>query len=164
MVGGLERVAAKYGERVLKTPGNTISFGMTLGGGGRREEEEEEEEGESRGAISPPAQKKGEEEEEEEGEARSFSYLGSMLFTRGVSGTRVVVPSSSSSSRREKKVAGVGFVGWGSHCDSYPPGPYLTAACAVGGRKEEVEEFVRRLDKALGEWRRKGGGGGVVVE
>ena len=134
---GLRTIAEKHGGRLLSTHGNTISFAITLGGLLVREGEE------------------GREEEEEE-----LSFLGAMLFTRGVSGTRVVIPARSSSlpssSSKMKKVAGLLFAGYGSHSDErYPPGAYLTAACALGVRKEEVEEFLKRLDRAMGDFRKK---------
>lgn len=151
---GLRAIAEKHGGRLLSTPGNTISFAVTLngllcareGGEGRGDEEEDV-------------------KEDEEGE---LSFLGAMLFTRGVSGTRVVIPApassflppsrSSSSSpvplstprRKMKVVAGLSFAGYGSHSNArYPPGPYLTAACSLGMRKEEVEEFLKKLDRAM---------------
>lgn len=57
------------------------------------------------------------------------TMFGSMLFRRGVSGTRVV------STRATKKIAGITFQGYGAHCDAYPV-PYFNAACAVGLTKE----------------------------
>lgn len=52
-------------------------------------------------------------------------WAGSMLFSRNVSGTRVLVPTV------RKTISGVEFEGYGTHIDSYP-GVYLTAAAAVG--------------------------------
>lgn len=87
-----------------------------------------------------------------------------MLFTRCVSGTRVVVPSSSSSAdgRKDPTAKTIGpltFRGYGSHADAYPPGPYLTAACAIGVSKDEVDAFLARLDKTLGDFARRRGKG-----
>ena len=76
------------------------------------------------------------------------SALGAMLFNRCVSGTRVV-PNGA-----QKKVCGILFRGFGSSVDDYPHS-YLTAACALGLREEEVDLFVRRLDKTLAEFRKK---------
>lgn len=92
---------------------------------------------------------------------RDISFLGSMLFTRCVSGTRVVVPSTftadagSAKDPTAKSIGPLTFPGYGSHADAYGPGPYLTAACAIGVTKEEVDEFLRRLDKALGDFSRR---------
>ncbi|KAL1416624.1 hypothetical protein MTO96_027835 [Rhipicephalus appendiculatus] len=47
-----------------------------------------------------------------------------------------------------KKVGDWTFRNWGSHSDSYPSS-YLTAASALGLQKEEVDVFVRKLDKVL---------------
>eukprot|EP00562_Extubocellulus_spinifer_P000711 CAMPEP_0178477568 /NCGR_PEP_ID=MMETSP0696-20121128/4198_1 /TAXON_ID=265572 /ORGANISM="Extubocellulus spinifer, Strain CCMP396" /LENGTH=579 /DNA_ID=CAMNT_0020104883 /DNA_START=150 /DNA_END=1889 /DNA_ORIENTATION=+ len=104
-----EAVAAKYGERPLVCPRNTISFGITLdtlGGGSET------------------------------------SYFGSMLFTRCVSGTRVVPTGQT------KMMGGKEFLGFGSSTEGYPHS-YLTAACAIGLGEDEMEEFFRRLDKAF---------------
>ena len=100
----LVEVAAKHGERVLDTPNNSISFGLTLdslqtpeapsGGGGG-----------GSGGIG--------------GGGFDETYLGSMLFTRCVSGTRVV-------RRGEvKTICGIKFTGFGSSFDDYPHS-YLT--------------------------------------
>ncbi|XP_059471686.1 O-phosphoseryl-tRNA(Sec) selenium transferase [Neocloeon triangulifer] len=77
------------------------------------------------------------------GDPKSISMLGSMLFLRCVSGSRVITGVE------VKDVSGHKFEGWGSHHSSYPV-PYLTAAAAIGMRRQDVELFVHRLDKALG--------------
>lgn len=74
---------------------------------------------------------------------------GSMLFTRLVSGCRVLVPNG-----EVKEVAGLSFQDYGTSCDGYP-NAYLTAACAIGMRKEEVDEFAARLRKVLKEAAKK---------
>lgn len=80
-----------------------------------------------------------------------------MLFTRCVSGTRVVPRG------QLKSVGGVGFTGYGASVTDYPH-DYLTAACAIGLSVAELDEFVVRLDKTLrkakGEGERKGKGDG----
>lgn len=72
----------------------------------------------------------------------SPAFLGSMLFTRCVSGTRVVPRG------QLKSVGGVDFAGYGASVAGYPH-DYLTAACALGLSPGELEEFSHRLDKAL---------------
>ncbi len=76
--------------------------------------------------------------------------MGSMLFKRCVSGTRVVtghgLPVSTIGPHR--------FVGFGSHADDYPHS-YLTAAAAVGVSKADVDLFAKRLDGALTEYYQK---------
>ncbi|KAG1669564.1 hypothetical protein FOA52_006337 [Chlamydomonas sp. UWO 241] len=76
------------------------------------------------------------------------TFLGSMLFARCVSGTRVVPRG------KAQEIAGHTFVGYGSHTDAYPH-VYLTAAAAIGTTKGEVDEFVARLTKAYREFQAK---------
>lgn len=73
---------------------------------------------------------------------KSVTMLGSMLFLRCVSGTRVV------STVDYKEVAGYKFEGWGAHTSKYPV-PYLTAAAAIGMQKSDVDQFISRLDKVI---------------
>jgi O-phospho-L-seryl-tRNASec:L-selenocysteinyl-tRNA synthase len=68
--------------------------------------------------------------------------IGSMLFTRFVSGTRVVAPGKDSS------VSGRKFTNFGAHSDVYPSA-YLTAAAAVGMTTKDVDSFITRLEKVL---------------
>jgi len=68
--------------------------------------------------------------------------MGSMLFIRGVSGTRVVT------GKDEKSIENQNFTGWGSHSCS-TDSTYLTAAAGVGMEEEEVKLFIKRLDKVL---------------
>lgn len=50
--------------------------------------------------------------------------------------------------KERKSVAGITFDGYGAHIDGYPT-PYLTAACAIGLSKAEVDLFLSRLDKTM---------------
>ena len=88
--------------------------------------------------------------------------LGSMLFLRCVSGSRVItgVDVKDVHGHKFEGMIWLDFsdvsikhdfccAGWGSHHSSYPV-PYLTAAAAIGMRRQDVELFVHRLDKALG--------------
>lgn len=77
-----------------------------------------------------------------------WTEFGSMLFIKHVSGTRVVVPQT------EKVIGAHTFSHWGSHYDGYPC-PYFTAAAAIGMRREEVDLFVKRLDKVFAKFKRK---------
>ena len=47
-----------------------------------------------------------------------------------------------------KEVSGHTFHGFGSHSKEYPCS-YLTAAAAIGMQKEDVDLFIKRLDKVL---------------
>mmetsp|Transcript_827 Transcript_827/g.1827 ORF Transcript_827/g.1827 Transcript_827/m.1827 type:complete len:556 (+) Transcript_827:146-1813(+) len=121
----LERIAEKFGERTLKCPRNTISFGMTLDKLVCVESEQNSDAG-----VALKEQNK------------QITKFGSMLFTRCVSGTRVVAKNET------KTISGHTFVGFGSSHDSYSHA-YMTAACAVGLGEAEMNEFFARLDKSL---------------
>ena len=79
---------------------------------------------------------------------RKPSALGAALFTRLCSGARVVAAASA-----PKKVGGLEFANYGAHHDSYPTA-YITAAAAMGIRQADVDLFLKRFDKALGEWKK----------
>ncbi len=83
-----------------------------------------------------------------DGERKGTSMLGSMLFSRFVSGTRVVTTTGS------KSVAGMSFPGYGAHADAYTV-PYITAAAAMGMQKSEVDTFVQRLQSVIDEFRKQ---------
>mmetsp|Transcript_1541 Transcript_1541/g.2208 ORF Transcript_1541/g.2208 Transcript_1541/m.2208 type:complete len:125 (-) Transcript_1541:329-703(-) len=73
-----------------------------------------------------------------------------------ISGTRVVVVHGGKS----LQVAGVTFGSYGSHVsdvatEKYPCRAYLTAAAALGGSREEVDEFCKRLRASFKEFRDK---------
>ncbi|XP_060102200.1 O-phosphoseryl-tRNA(Sec) selenium transferase [Heteronotia binoei] len=72
----------------------------------------------------------------------AITQLGSMLFTRQVSGARVVPLGSL------QTVSGYTFKGFMSHTNSYRCA-YLNAAAAVGMSKQDVDVFLKRLDKCL---------------
>ncbi|KAJ8262066.1 hypothetical protein GJAV_G00161780 [Gymnothorax javanicus] len=72
----------------------------------------------------------------------AVTQLGSMLFTRQVSGARVVPLGN------EQVVSGYVFKGFMSHSEAYPC-PYLNAASAVGITRDDVTLCMKRLDKCL---------------
>ncbi|BFZ10051.1 hypothetical protein BsWGS_13090 [Bradybaena similaris] len=72
--------------------------------------------------------------------------IGSMLFTRFVSGTRVVAPGE------DAQVSGFSFKNFGAHSDNYPTA-YLTAAASVGMTKSDVDIFIQRLEKVLSKFK-----------
>lgn len=78
---------------------------------------------------------------------KPVTFLGSMLFRRAVSGTRVVARG------KEQTVAGHCFKGYGAHCDAYPC-DYLTFAAALGTTERDVDEFIRRLGVCIKEYQR----------
>jgi len=110
----MSKIAEKYGERVLETKNNPVSIAMTLTSVG----------------------------ETDDAKGKTISEIGSMLFTRGVSGTRVVT------GRDTKVIEGYTFKAWGSHWDKTDT-PYLTAAAAIGMTPEDITTFIRRLDKVM---------------
>lgn len=73
---------------------------------------------------------------------KAVTQLGSMLFTRQVSGARVVPLG------KEQTIAGHTFRGFMSHSEVYPC-PYLNAASAVGITRDDVTLCIKRLDKCL---------------
>jgi len=123
LVDGMQRVASSHGERVLISTRNSISIAATLDG------------------LSADAGGGG-------GGDSGPSFLGSMLFQRCVSGTRVVTTGE------PKTVAGIPFRGWGSSASEYPYS-YFTAACAVGLTEKEVNLYLTRLDAAFKEFKKK---------
>ena len=110
----LIRIAKKHGERLLDCRLNSISFGITLGA--LTSEDESNRRTESK--RDKPAN-------------LEVSSFGAMLYSRCVSGTRVVP-------RMERKtICGINFEGFGSSTDDYPF-PYMTAACAIGLSENEL--------------------------
>ncbi|XP_061392814.1 O-phosphoseryl-tRNA(Sec) selenium transferase [Musca vetustissima] len=68
--------------------------------------------------------------------------LGSMLYTRGISGTRVVASGS------VKSIDGYEFKNWGTHEDSACL-PYLTAAASIGITRKDIDVFIKKLSELL---------------
>ncbi|KAJ7336496.1 hypothetical protein OS493_011699 [Desmophyllum pertusum] len=118
---GLSKVAEAHGERLLGTKGNPISLAISL-------------ERVTQGLELNTA---------------GVTQLGSMLFTRCVSGARVVPPGST------KEINGHLFTGWGAHAQNYRCA-YLTAAAAIGMTKADVDTFLKRLDKCLSKFTSRG--------
>jgi O-phospho-L-seryl-tRNASec:L-selenocysteinyl-tRNA synthase len=67
-----------------------------------------------------------------------------LLAGRNVSGTRVHLNG------KQQTIAGISFQDYGCHTAGYPH-PYMNAAAALGGSKQEVDVFVGRLAKAYRE-------------
>jgi len=178
----LERAAAEVGERVLVTPGNSISLAVTLdglfgagGGGGGDGDGAAVGDGDGdggaaagdgvaaagdEGAARSTSPATPTEDRQQQEEARGpqqpkpqqpldVTYFGAMLWSRGISGTRVVAPG------KPQTVGGLRFDDYGSHCDGGYPHVYLTAAAAVGTTEGEVDEFCARLVKAYREFKKK---------
>ncbi|XP_066926696.1 O-phosphoseryl-tRNA(Sec) selenium transferase-like [Clytia hemisphaerica] len=75
-----------------------------------------------------------------DGQKKSITEFGSHLFKRSVSGTRVVTPND------EKTIGRYQFIGWGAHYSNYPCS-YLTAAAAIGATRQDIDLFLKRLEK-----------------
>lgn len=138
-------LATKHGESLLPSPGNGISTAMSLANLDKHKSDlidrtdaiaENGNDVESAVTELNPgtAQVKA---------GMSPTFLGAMLFQRGVSGCRVVPKSKDSA-----VIEGHSFIGWGSHNNSSPCS-YLTAAVAVGTTLEDVNIFLARLDKVM---------------
>lgn len=126
----LKMIAEKHGETLMQCPSNDISFGITLNCIVRKQKDDETEEDYMKATSS------------------ETSRLGAMLFSRCVSGTRVVPRGVS------KTLGGLELQGFGSSFHQYPHS-YMTAACAIGLEDSEIDEFLKRLDKTLNEFRKK---------
>jgi O-phospho-L-seryl-tRNASec:L-selenocysteinyl-tRNA synthase len=67
-----------------------------------------------------------------------------LLLCRNVSGTRVLTNG------KQQTIAGITFQDYGTHTTG-PPHPYMNAAAAIGGSKQEVDVFLGRLVKTYRE-------------
>jgi O-phospho-L-seryl-tRNASec:L-selenocysteinyl-tRNA synthase len=77
--------------------------------------------------------------------------IGGALFSHGVTGMRVVTPSTAT-----KTIGPVTFRGWGSHRDPTPTSVrYATVAVAVGMTRSEIDTFAQKFDKVLKKFARK---------
>ncbi|KAF8065449.1 hypothetical protein HT031_003050 [Scenedesmus sp. PABB004] len=140
----LSDAAAALGERLLETPGNPISLGLTLDGLARAADGANAAAAAARGGAGA------------DGKARQradVAFLGAMLWARNVSGTRVLTRG------KAVTVGGVAFADYGTHTAGYPHA-YLTAAAALGGSEAEVDAFVARLARCYAELRAKWAGPG----
>eukprot|EP00971_Amphidinium_carterae_P172375 3417032-Amphidinium_carterae.1 len=96
------------------------------------------------------------------GDPARLTFLGSALFTRRVSGPRVVLGASLDdgeedvtapsevTGRYRKSVDGTAFDNYGAHSSDYDC-CYVTTACAMGATQEELSAFLGRFDQALHE-------------
>ena len=80
------------------------------------------------------------------------TYFGSYLFSRRVSGVRVI-NSSNGKLQAIGPTPDLAFVNYGSHADEYPVLPFFTAASAIGQTHSEIDLFITRLDDAFTHFR-----------
>ncbi|KAI9895763.1 hypothetical protein PsorP6_018944 [Peronosclerospora sorghi] len=123
MRGKLEELAAEFGECVVQVSSNEISFALTL-------------------ATFCS------EVTNQQDKSRCLTSLGAMLFSRGVSGARVV------SCLDRKIIDGHVFNSFGAHHDNFPVA-YVTFACALGMKPNEVDSLIAKLRKTILEWQVK---------
>mmetsp|Transcript_107314 Transcript_107314/g.308790 ORF Transcript_107314/g.308790 Transcript_107314/m.308790 type:complete len:523 (-) Transcript_107314:176-1744(-) len=145
----ISATAAKLGFRLLKVPSNRISFAVDISSLASLVE--------GNGAV----------------DVDHLTFLGSALFTRRVSGPRVVLcarpspaapddpageggPPIEVRGQYKKTIDGVSFCSYGAHADTYHC-CYLTAAVAVGASREELEAFLVRLEAAVQDYRKGAG-------
>jgi len=145
----LTAVCQQLGLRVLKVPANRISFCIDITSLGR----------------SP--------QPGEEDDIDHLTFLGSALFTRRVSGPRVVLCTPPSAAALQEKpddqtesvkvkgkyrkvIDGTPFECYGAHTNAYPC-CYLTAACAIGAEKKEMDCFLERFEAAVQDYRNGAG-------
>ncbi|KAM7360120.1 sec synthetase [Cochliomyia hominivorax] len=74
--------------------------------------------------------------------------LGSMLYTRGISGTRVIASGCN------KTIDGYEFKNWGSHDDNDAVA-YLTAAASLGLSVTEIDVFIKKLKECWKDLKRE---------
>ena len=137
LIDGLGRLAAKHGERLLLSPTNSISIALSLS---TLHSE----------LLTMSKHAASSDEARAASVSKDLSFLGAMLFQRGISGTRVIPLGAT------KTMGADTFSGWGSSAMGFAH-PYLTAACALGLTEAEVGLFLQRLDKALVDFRKKRG-------
>ena len=117
----LKIIADKNGEKLLSTPHNDISMGISL----------------QNDVICSNTN-----DNDVTDTSRDVTKLGSMLFTRFVSGARVVARGTN------KEISGYKFVGFGSHIEQYSC-DYLTAAASIGITINDIDLFSKRLSSVL---------------
>lgn len=72
----------------------------------------------------------------------NITFLGAMLFRRGISGCRLV------DLKQNITIEGHEFEQYGSHCNSFPF-PYLICSCAIGIQQDDIDEFCARLSEVM---------------
>ncbi|EAL67325.1 O-phosphoseryl-tRNA selenium transferase [Dictyostelium discoideum AX4] len=120
----LSKFALENNEKLLNTINeNKISFALTLSSNNFNNNEE---------IIS----------NNNNNNNNTFSMIGSKLFSRSCSGSRVIDLKSN----KKLLIGGLEFNNYGSHIDNYSTS-YLTVACAIGITKLEIDTFIQRLSK-----------------
>jgi len=148
----LAALAATYGERVLDSRANQISFAMSLGKLTDGGEPTPPMAATAAAASTASTAASASTAAAASDAPRAATYLGSMLFARGVSGARVVHPGATAT------IDGHTFAGYGAHCADYPV-PYLTVAAAIGMTPADVDALMARLENTIDEFVKQRGRG-----
>lgn len=74
-------------------------------------------------------------------EVAKITELGAILYSKRVMGHRILAQTQGKTT-----LAGHKFSNYGTHCEDYPYLPYITFACAVGTKREEIDKFFERLE------------------
>ncbi|KAK5583867.1 hypothetical protein RB653_005471 [Dictyostelium firmibasis] len=123
----LSTLASQFNERLLNTINeNKISFALTL----------------SSKILNNTTQDKEITTIGDFKNSFSFSMIGSKLFSRSCSGSRVIDLETN----KKAIIGGIEFNNYGSHIENYSTS-YLTVACAIGITKIEIDTFIQRLSK-----------------
>jgi O-phospho-L-seryl-tRNASec:L-selenocysteinyl-tRNA synthase len=108
----MSKIAMKYSERILENSyNNKISLAMTLSN------------------ICKNA-----------GSKNDITYLGSLFYSRQISGIKIIAPSGIND------ISGYKFNNYGSHIENYPHLPYCAFACAIGITKDEIDSFAVKFE------------------
>ena len=118
--GELEKVASLHDERLLNITRNRISFAMTLN---RFSDDGVASNNEAASSPDKATAKNSKSRMNE-------TYLGSMLFTRNISGTRVIRRLSEA-----KTICGHTLKNFGASCDNYPHSVCLVSSNSIPLRK-----------------------------
>lgn len=131
----LKNLSEKYNLKIISSPLNTISYSLDLSS-------------------------------LEKSSSKSISELGSMFFQRKVTGSRVVAVKKNIISNNNLTKNNYSYIlgkeisktsdlsNWGSHHDNFPVS-YLTVACSIGLRKDEIDEGFDRITKVIQQYLKK---------
>ena len=78
-----------------------------------------------------------------------ITSFGAILYGKRIMGSRVISKSES------KEIGGFKFQNYGSNIENYQGLPYFTVASAIGMKKNEIDDFIKRLDETFKEFYKK---------
>jgi O-phospho-L-seryl-tRNASec:L-selenocysteinyl-tRNA synthase len=74
---------------------------------------------------------------------KEVTFLGSMFFSRQISGVKIIVP------KEEIIFCGHKFKNYGSSSNNYPNLPYICFAAAIGITLDDIDKFVSKTEDIL---------------